>query len=77
MPTIYYIRHGETDWNFQGRLQGVQDVPLNELGCKQSIAAGLILASLLSREGGMRVRSNSSQVRLAARARAWSCCARL
>ena len=32
MPTIYYIRHGETEWNALGRLQGVQDIPLNELG---------------------------------------------
>ena len=38
-PTIYYIRHGETDWNAQGRLQGEQDVPLNDLGRRQSILA--------------------------------------
>ena len=49
MPTIYYIRHGETEWNALGRLQGVQDIPLNELGRRQSVHAGGILADLLSR----------------------------
>jgi broad specificity phosphatase PhoE len=51
MPTIYYIRHGETEWNALGRLQGVQDIPLNELGRKQSVHAGHILADLLKRGG--------------------------
>jgi broad specificity phosphatase PhoE len=51
MPTIYYIRHGETDWNIQGRLQGVRDVPLNELGRTQSIGAGRTLADLFARDG--------------------------
>jgi len=51
MPTIYYIRHGETGWNAQGRLQGVQDVPLNNLGRRQSVHAGHILADLLARDG--------------------------
>ena len=31
-PTIYYIRHGETSWNAEGRLQGAQDIPLNDRG---------------------------------------------
>ena len=31
-PTVYYIRHGETDWNVTGRLQGRHDVPLNARG---------------------------------------------
>ena len=51
MPTIYYIRHGETSWNSEGRLQGAQDVPLNDLGRKQAARAGQILADLFVRDG--------------------------
>ena len=50
-PTIYYIRHGETAWNAEGRLQGVQDVPLNDLGRRQAAQAGNILADLFARDG--------------------------
>ena len=51
MPTIYYIRHGETEWNALGRLQGVQDIPLNEQGRRQSTHAGYVLGDLLKRDG--------------------------
>jgi broad specificity phosphatase PhoE len=51
VPTVYYIRHGETEWNALGRLQGVQDVPVNELGRRQSVHAGQILSDLLARDG--------------------------
>jgi broad specificity phosphatase PhoE len=50
-PVIYYIRHGETAWNAEGRLQGAQDVPLNDLGRKQAAHAGNILAGLFARDG--------------------------
>jgi broad specificity phosphatase PhoE len=50
-PTIYYIRHGETSWNAEGRLQGTLDIPLNDLGRKQAAHAGHILADLLARDG--------------------------
>jgi probable phosphoglycerate mutase len=50
-PVIYYIRHGETRWNADGRLQGVQDTALNSLGRKQAAQAGHILADLLVRDG--------------------------
>ena len=51
MPTIYYIRHGETAWNAAGRFQGTQDIPLNDLGRTQAVAAGGILAGLIARNG--------------------------
>jgi broad specificity phosphatase PhoE len=51
VPTIYYIRHGETEWNAQARLQGLRDTPLNELGRKQAVSAGGILAELFARDG--------------------------
>jgi probable phosphoglycerate mutase len=50
-PVIYYIRHGETSWNAEGRLQGTQDVALNDLGRKQATHAGNVLADLLTRDG--------------------------
>jgi broad specificity phosphatase PhoE len=50
-PTIYYIRHGETAWNAEGRFQGTQDIPLNDLGRRQAVEAGGILTGLFARDG--------------------------
>ncbi len=49
-PVLYFIRHGETDWNREGRLQGSQDIPLNALGRKQAEKVGGHLRDLIGQE---------------------------
>jgi broad specificity phosphatase PhoE len=44
--TLLLVRHGETDWNAEGRLQGHTDRPLNEHGRRQARA----LADRLARD---------------------------
>lgn len=55
---LYIIRHGETDWNTVGRLQGYSDIPLNESGrslaritgeALQTVPFDLIITSPLKR----------------------------
>jgi probable phosphoglycerate mutase len=44
MTLLYLVRHGETDWNLQRRIQGSTDIPLNDTGRQQAIRTADILA---------------------------------
>lgn len=47
MQTIIgLLRHGQTDWNIDMRLQGISDIPLNDHGRDQAKVAGLALQSV-------------------------------
>lgn len=41
---LYLVRHGETDWNAQRRIQGSTDIPLNDTGRRQAADAAELLA---------------------------------
>jgi probable phosphoglycerate mutase len=47
-PSLFVARHGETDWNAEGRLQGQKDVALNALGRAQATRAGRTLRKVLA-----------------------------
>lgn len=45
MTRLYLVRHGETDWNRQRRIQGRTDIPLNDTGRDQALVTGHRLAA--------------------------------
>jgi broad specificity phosphatase PhoE len=47
MAVIYFLRHGQTDWNAVRRIQGHIDTPLNDHGRSQAARNGRVLAEML------------------------------
>ena len=45
---FYFVRHGETDWNAERRLQGQLDIALNDIGRRQSAQCGSTLRGLIA-----------------------------
>jgi broad specificity phosphatase PhoE len=45
-PTIYFLRHGQTDWNVERRLLGQHYIPINGTGREQARKNGKALAAL-------------------------------
>ncbi|MEM6497224.1 MAG: histidine phosphatase family protein [Pseudomonadota bacterium] len=43
-PDFLFLRHGQTDWNVEGKFQGQTDIPLNDTGVAQARNAATILA---------------------------------
>jgi alpha-ribazole phosphatase len=46
MTHLYLVRHGQTDWNVEGRWQGQADVPLNARGRQQAAQVARALSKL-------------------------------
>jgi probable phosphoglycerate mutase len=47
MTLIYFLRHGETGWNAERRIQGHLDTPLNDTGRAQAARNGRVLAEAI------------------------------
>ena len=49
-PIVYFVRHGQTDWNAEARFQGTRDIPLNDKGRGQARHNGATLKGLVDPE---------------------------
>lgn len=54
LPDLIVIRHGETQWNVAGRLQGRKDTPLTNNGVRQAKAVGVRLADTIASHQGLK-----------------------
>lgn len=50
-PLVYFVRHGQTEWNAEFRLQGQAEKDITELGREQATRNGRRLAEVIDRPG--------------------------
>ena len=55
LPPIYFLRHGETDWNRERRIQGRTDIALNATGREQARRMASKLAEIVPLPEGYRL----------------------
>ncbi|WP_051520913.1 histidine phosphatase family protein [Rubellimicrobium mesophilum] len=68
LPELLLLRHGQTEWNREGRFQGARDSRLTELGCAQAAAMGNVLRELgVGAESYMALTSPQGRARDTAR----------
>lgn len=58
MSPIYLLRHGQTEWNVAGRIQGAGDSPLTANGVAQAQAIGRLLKRLIGEVDGVALVSS-------------------
>ena len=64
---FYLVRHGQTDWNRAGKIQGTTDIPLNETGRQQAEQ----LATVLKERSGYPAKTRIDAVYASPLARAF------
>lgn len=50
---VWFVRHGQTDWNAQRRYQGHADIPLNDTGRAQAARNGVALRGVIADARGV------------------------
>lgn len=63
MPILTLVRHGETDWNRDRRIQGTTDIPLNDTGRQQARDAAAALLGTLADRPVLMVSSDLARAR--------------
>jgi probable phosphoglycerate mutase len=67
VTTLILVRHGETDWNRDRRIQGTSDIPLNDAGREQARDAAAAIRASLGAQTPVIVASDLSRARETAR----------